>query len=669
MASRTSDPSAGRARWVAAALGIGATAWLATVLVRVAWLQIAPPERIDAVLAARERQHTIRVPRADVADRRGRPLAVSRYVHRVFFDPVRVAEEVEAGRITVAELSSALAWMTGEDEFDVDRRVRSVLRENEARQREARRASTDANAIADPIIRYVRVGDRLDDERLAIVRAHPLPGIHLEREAIRDRVGGDLVAPILGKIGSDPMYDEGIERMLRARLEGEPGTITYTHDAGGRAVWIGAGEAEAPRAADAMHLSIDLEIQRIVREELDRAVEDADAAGGLAIALDPRTGEVLAMADVLRPIENEPYPWIDGRLPREEWPRHVDLTGRYAFVRPDPRREDDPAIARNRVIEDAYEPGSTFKALVWSALIDHDPTLLDEVFEAAPGGVTMIGGRRLRDTRANGEQTWEQVLVNSSNIGMAAGVQRIPPADLRRTLSAFGIGERTRLSLPDEAPGRLRGLRDWGEYTHVSVSFGQEVLCTVAQIARAFCAIARNGDEAGTVPALRLTAVGLDGYDGLVARRAVSPAAALRTRTATLGIIERLDAKMRDERPFSYRMFGKSGTAQVSPEKPHDWQRLPPGANAYLPRQYVSSFVAGAPLGEPRIVVMVSIEDPGPDLVRSRQFYGSSVAGPSVRRIVERVLPYLGVPPDAELASSDERPEAADAASASANAE
>ncbi|GIW74830.1 MAG: hypothetical protein KatS3mg103_1352 [Phycisphaerales bacterium] len=381
-------------------------------------------------------------------------------------------------------------------------------------------------------------------------------------------------------------------------------------------------------------------------------MEEADAAGGMVIVVDPSTGEVLAMADVLREVDCEPYPWVDARQPRESWPRSVDLFRRFCFVRPDPLREQDPALARNRVVEDAYEPGSTFKALVWAALTDAHPELLEHVFEAAPGGVAFIKGRRLQDVRANGRQTWHEVLVNSSNIGMATAAQRMTPAALRAALERFGIGQPPRLGLPDEASGTLRSLQNWNDYTHVSVAFGQEVTASVAQMARAFCALARNGPQAGTVPALRLTAVGVDGPDGLVARRAVSPEAAMATRRVLVQVAENLDQRMRSEGPFGYSMFGKSGTAQVVVERTEPWQRRPPGARGYLERQYVSSFIAGAPVERPRIVVMVAIEDPGPRLVRENRYYGSSVAGPAVRRIVERVLPYLGVDPDRPAADA-----------------
>ncbi|NRA57322.1 MAG: penicillin-binding protein 2 [Phycisphaerales bacterium] len=644
-----------RVQWVAPMLGTACSVMLVVILGRVLVLQIAPQERIVAVLDAREREHTIGVPRADVLDRRGRPVAISRYVHRVFFDPVEVAAQVEKERISVEELAAAMAWMTGEDDFDINRRIQVALGENAERARAivaARVSPLPGSEEPKPLIRYVRIGGHLDDHRLAIVRAHKLPGIHLEREAVRDRVGGELIAPIVGKVGSDPKFSEGIERMMRERLEGEPGAIRYTHDAKGRPLWIAQGAATPPEPAAPLYLSVDLEIQRIATEQLTRAVEDADAAGGMAIVLDPATGEVLAMVDLLREVENVPYPWVDSRKPREEWPRDADLFQRFQFVRPDPVREQDPSLARNRVVEDAYEPGSTFKAFTWAALTDADPELIDEVLEPAPGGVTFINGRRLSDVRANGEQTWPEVLVNSSNIGLATAAQRVTPETFRAALARFGIGQPPRVGLPDEAHGTLRSLRQWNDYTHVSIAFGQEVTASVAQIARGFCAFARNGSEAGTVPALRLNAVGVAGADGFVAQRAVSPEAAMMTRDVMVDIVKKLDDRMRSEQPFAYSMFGKSGTAQVAVERQESWQRRPLGARGYLERQYVSSFVAAAPVNEPRVVVMVSIEDPGPETIRRNQFYGSSVAGPAVRRIVEGTLPYLGIDPDALAADA-----------------
>jgi cell division protein FtsI/penicillin-binding protein 2 len=391
-----------------------------------------------------------------------------------------------------------------------------------------------------------------------------------------------------------------------------------------------------------VRLSVDLEIQRIVMEELERGVKDADAAGARCIVLDPYTGELLALADIVRqPKDAVPYDW-----------NHVIPKGgdgrRYRIIRDDPLARIHPSLARNRCVEDIYEPGSTFKPFMWSTCVANGVTRLDEVFDTHDGHWKTPYGRPLEDVTKKSSMTWREVLINSSNIGMAQGVARLPFDVTRNAIVRFGFGQRTGIGLPGETPGLVTGPKAWSKYTQTSVAIGYEVGVTPLQMVHAFSAFCRKGDLGGTLPRLRLTASDTDlGADA--AQRVLPAHVAELTRETMKGVTDNLDTRLANKtgdakEVFRYVAFGKSGTARAPLGKPPEGKRKPKGSDGYYGGQYNVSFISGAPVEDPRLIVLVVVDDPGPQLVREKRYYGAMVAGPINRRIMERALTYLGVP-------------------------
>jgi cell division protein FtsI/penicillin-binding protein 2 len=176
---------------------------------------------------------------------------------------------------------------------------------------------------------------------------------------------------------------------------------------------------------------------------------------------------------------------------------------------------------------------------------------------------------------------------------------------------------------------------------------GHEVAVTPVQMVRGFSAFARNGDLIGTLPEVRFTAVDPD-LGTPEGRRVLPPEIAELTRRTMRGVTQKVDNKLAERDPSAgppkYEWFGKSGTAEIPLGKPPKGKRRPVGCDGYFRGQYNSSFIAGAPFEHPRLVVLVVIDDPGPGPISKRQHYGSYVAGPVVRRVLERGLTYLGVP-------------------------
>lgn len=598
------------------------TAWAITlamlvVVGRVVQLEAFPSDNLRAIAAQHTGRWDSQASRGDIVDRRGRLIATTTSGERLFIDPARFPKDRDAAMEAVAQASGIEPGVIAE-------RLLPRLLENLKR--------LDAG---EPLIRYVSVGGILTPDRAEGVRRLGLEGVHLERRPVRLTPSGDVAAAIVGKVGIDDNGLLGAERAFETRLQPGAGSLAFIHDARGRPMWIESGANAKARSGEPVALSIDLVIQELAIEELRRGVEDADAAGGRAIVLDPITGEILAMADVVRDVPGViPF---DPKLVTDAYEHGV----RFRVIPDDAGRAVHPAMARNRCVEDAYEPGSTFKPFIWSSTVELGLADPAEVLPTHGGRWTTAYGRPLEDVTPKEKLSVSDVLVFSSNIGMSQLVDRMSFTQARSAIKKFGFGNRTEIGLPGESVGIVTSGKDWSKYTQTSVAMGYEVAVTPVQMVRAFAAFARTGELAGVMPELTLTAVDHNKPQAF-RHRVLAPGVVEAARCAMGGVAARLDEKLdregRLETAPAHAMFGKSGTAK----------QFRPDGKGYFERQYVSSFIAGAPIDRPRLVVLVVIDDPGPALIAQKQHYGSAVAGPVVRRIVERALPYLGVAPTVE---------------------
>ncbi|MCC5821926.1 MAG: penicillin-binding protein 2 [Phycisphaerales bacterium] len=668
---------------VALGLRVLAVLALATVAGRVIQLQAFPGDDLRAAIDARTSGSRLDPLRGDLLDRRGRVLATTRVGWRVIVDPVHAGDRAD-------EVIVALSEELGMRPDEVGLRLMRAAAENE-RRRMARaetpaataeaglgsglssglgtgargwladrgliRSREGVDAGARGLIRYVPITGVVTREQADAVRARRLPGVFVERQPVREIVGGDTVAPLVGKFGFPEDATErrgvlGAERRFDERLTGNPGSLRYVRDSRGRPLWVERGAWRDAEPGRDVRLSIDAHIQRVVAEELGRGVDDADAAGGRAIVLDPHTGEILAMVDIIRDVPGlVDIPWHDptSDRPRQRMPEGV----RFRVLREDPGRRVEPAMARNRCVEEIYEPGSTFKTFIWAAAHDLGRLKPGEMLRNETRTARTWYGRRIQDVTFRDEMTWDDVLTFSSNIGMYEITERLSHQEAQRAIRGLGFGSSTNLGIPGESAGMVTRPRDWTKYTQTSVGMGYEVGATMVQMVRAFSVFARRDDDAGTLPGVRLTAAGIDesrpGVIGeeVFVERVFSPESALAVRKPLAATVDRMDAarlrKNPQDVPSRYPMFGKSGTAYIPVNTPPGLRR-PIGAGGYITNQYTSSFLAAAPTDDPEVVILVVIDDPGPGPISRREHYGSHVAGPVVRRISERVLPYLGVP-------------------------
>lgn len=659
-------------RWTAIATTFMIIA-LAAVVLRVGQLQLAPPGQLAEHVQARVTRATLPGVRGEILDRRGRLLSTTRIGYRAFIDPTLFPDPPEDAIIRLADALGVMPEEVGEpvmskvavndarlalfpepdkvDQQSLSEMLRQMFSEGER---------DDAAADSPRLVRYVPVGPVLDEAGVDAVKALKIPGVHLERRDIREYPGGPLVASVVGKVGDEPKWSIGAERILNEQLLGNSGKAEYVRDAQGRPLWVEPGHWNPARRGQDARLSIDLELQRIAHEELMKGIAEADAAGGRCIMLDPLTGEVLAMVDIV--IERDdlvPYVWepLDPKAPRPSLPTG-STRPRYKTLADDPARKIHPALARNRCIEDVYEPGSTFKSFIWSVITERGLAKASEVFDTEGGRWFTSYGRYIEDVTKRDVMTWQEVLVNSSNIGMVKAGERMTFQQMHEAITRFGFGSRTNIGLPGEGAGIITPVKRWSKYSQTSVPIGHEVAVTPIQMVRAFSSFARPGDLAGTLPDVTLRAADPESVTIPVVNRVLPTEIAMLTRETLGGVTHNVEERMKLQARqhqmegesqiaanWRYLLFGKSGTAEIPLGKAPKGMRRPRGTSGYFDGQYNSSFIAAGPTEDPRLVCLVVIDDPGPQRVRSRTHYGSMTAGPVVRRAMERALTYLGAPP------------------------
>jgi cell division protein FtsI/penicillin-binding protein 2 len=443
--------------------------------------------------------------------------------------------------------------------------------------------------------RYIPISGLLEDWQIRKLRAQPISGVALETLPVRRYPTGTDGGSIVGMVGFEHDGLSGLEYTLEWQLSPQYGSLEIVRDAGRRAIWIPAGGFDPGRDGASIRLSIDLEVQRMAESRLAEAVREYGAVGGRVVVMDPSTGEILAAADVLTSPPTGPA-----------------------------------RLQRHRCVTDPYEPGSTFKPFVWAAATQDGTASPDEILPTPSSGAYRTSfGRRIRDAHTYGPTSWRRVLVKSLNSGMAIVAERMQQSRLQELVSTLGFGHATACGLPGETRGIVTTPRNWSKYTQTSVAMGHEIAVTPVQMARAFCVFA--GD--GSMPIATMHALN---EGTAITRVPVYDADTVKLTRETMELVM-TEGTGRRARSDQYSMFGKSGTAQL-PKKE---------GGGYHEDRYVSSFIAGAPAKQARIVVVCVIDDPDRSL---GLWYGGSTAGPVVRDIVDRVLPYLGIAPDTLIA-------------------
>ncbi len=560
-------------------------AGLGVLLVRVGQMKLRPDPQLAEVVSPRLSSLSELGKRGDLLDARHRLLATSTVAYRLFVDPTMVSD-THTVAVDIAKAIDA-------DPIEIDQRI-----------------------LQRPGRRYVVIDHQLEDWQAQAIRQAKLNGVGLQPRLVRHYPQGKIAASVIGKVGFEHTGLAGMELLFEETLAPRDGRLTYLRDANRRALWIDPDAHRPSVDGRDVQLSIDLVIQQFVEERLSQAVTEFNAGGGRAIVLDCRTGEILAMCDVLNP--------------RTGWDE----------VTTDPGRAIHPALGRNRCVTDPYEPGSTFKPFVWAVATELGKAQPDEVLPTPSGpAYHTTQGRRIRDSHYHGPVSWRRVLVKSINSGMAMVAERMSYDELQGAVAKFGFGRKTGCGLPGESAGLVTSAKRWTHHTQTSVPMGHEIAVTPVQMVRAFSVFARDG----TLPTLRITVQTPEGEMYPVRHQVIPVEVAMLVRSVLREVM--VEGTGRRAQSDQYRIFAKSGTAQLPKPK----------GGGYFEDRYVSSFIGGAPLDDPRIVVLCVMDDPD----KALGHYGGAIAGPVVRDIIDHTLTYLGVQPDvanevdASLATAD----------------
>ncbi|CBL44250.1 Cell division protein FtsI/penicillin-binding protein 2 [gamma proteobacterium HdN1] len=533
-----------------------------SVFFRIAYLQLWNRDFLQDEGAKRVvRTATIPAYRGMIQDRNGEPLAVSTPVTTIWANPKQLWDE----RDRWPELAKAL----GEKSSSLSKHL---------------------TAMKDKQFMYLK--RHMNPVKAAAVLNMDISGVYGLSEYRRFYPAGEVTSHIVGFNNIDDQGQEGIELAFEDTLRGEPGKKRVIKDLKGRIVKdIGLIENAKP-GRDVM-LSIDLRAQYIAYRELLAAVHAYQATAGVAVAVDVRTGEIVAMA-------NQPS------------------------FNPNNRKPKDQDGFRNRAITDVFEPGSTMKVFTAAAGLESGRWKPSSLIDTTPGALR-IGRKTIRDTHNYGLIDLTHMITKSSNVGATKVALSLKDGTLPTMLHRVGFGEKTGVGIQGEVSGVLPlrpsyGKERWGELETATMSYGYGVSVTAAQLARAYAILGAHGIKrplsivktSGDVKGERVFSEG-------VAENVIKM---METVVSKEGTAQRAAVD-------GYRVGGKTGTVHKA------------AGGKYEARRYLGLFAGVAPAEDPRLALVIMIDDP-----KGKEYYGGQVAGPVFSRIMAGMLRIKNVPPD-----------------------
>lgn len=545
--------------------------WCAVICLRLVYLQVFRYGTFEQ-RAQHQQQRTeeVSAPRGIIFDRNGQELAMSINVDSVFAVPSEMPK--------LASTISLIARITKQD-------PRELLAKCEASKS------------------FCWLARKPDPEVSARIKSLNLRGIYLQKEPKRYYPKGDLAAQVLGYVGMDDAGLSGIEREYDTQLHGRPGAMLISVDA--RKKWFGSVEKQ-PTPGQNVVLTIDEKIQYIAERELQTAMEQTKAIAGTVLVENPRTGEILALAN---------RPTFDPNLSKEITPEKL----------------------KNHAVSDVYEPGSTFKLVTIAGALEEHVTRPDEMFDCQMGSI-IYNGMRIRDSKPHGVLSVADVLAESSDVGSIKIGLRLGDDRFYKYIRAFGFGQPTGIELPGETRGLTKPVSRWSKVSIAAISMGQEIGITPLQLAGLISTMANDG----IYVAPRITAATIQAqntpqriaFKSVNEHRVISAKTAAEMRQMMQGVV--LHGTGKKALLIGYSSAGKTGTAQ----------KVDPATRAYSHTKYIGSFAGFAPINNPAVTIVVVLDS----AVGLHQ--GGQVSAPVFNRIAQQVLEYLHTPHDLDIPGS-----------------
>ncbi|HEV7842819.1 MAG TPA: penicillin-binding protein 2, partial [Pyrinomonadaceae bacterium] len=509
--------------------------WMLVITTRLVYLQTFQHEML-ARRARVQQQDAIETSpmRGLVLDRQGRELARSVDTESFFAVPVDIKDEEQTAK--------SLAPLVGVDRATLTTRLREGKEKNR---------------------KFVWIARKLDAEQAQKVAALKLEGIYSLKEPKRFYPNGQLASHVLGFVGLDEVGLGGVEQVYNERIQGEAGKLFVETDAHRRA--YNSLEVE-PRPGQAVVLTIDQMVQYRTEQALVAAVANSKAKSGTAIVLDPRTGEILALANA---------PSFD----------------------PNDARTAAAECRANQALQNIYEPGSTFKIVAYSAAIEEGLVKPDDHIDCQMGSIN-VAGRIVHDHHAFGSLTITEALAKSSNVAAIKLGLKLGDARMYDYIRRYGFGARTNVELPGETAGLVRPVARWQPTSMGSIAMGQEVGVTPLQMAAAFGAIANDGVR--IAPHLVREIRAIDGTLAYQAQPEQRRVVSTETARVLRGMLESVTVSgtAKKAQVEGYTAAGKTGTAQ----------KIDPKTKTYSSTKYIGSFVGFAPAENPAVVIIVVID-------------------------------------------------------------
>ena len=534
------------------------------LLSRAFQLQILSGEKLKE---RAQRQHITTLPihseRGMIYDRNGEKLAMSVQADSVFADPTRIADPAK-----------------------VSRQIAVLL-------------NLDAGAVYKKISEpksFCWLARKISPQQAAQVEKANMEGIFVIKEPKRFYPNGQLAAHLIGFTGFDAEGLEGVEKKYDEYLKGRPEKLTWARDAKGKKLFLHVEHNPSPASESTnLVLTIDNRIQYLVESHLKEAVMSKGAKGGVAVVMDPKTGEVLALANERGFNPNN----IKG-LSSDAW--------------------------RNRVIADAFDPGSTFKPFLVAAALEEKTVKESDSFYCE-NGYFKIANRVIREAnrKRHGYLSVREILKYSSNIGSAKIAEKLGKEKYCSYIKSFGFGSKTGIDLTGEASGLLRPVQNWTKVDTAAIAFGQGIAVTAIQLITAMSAIANEGVLMKPFIVRGLTDRNnnpIKMYTPEKVHRVVSAQTAKRLTAMLTEVVGAKDGTGKNAHIVNVAVAGKTGTAQK-----FDFAR-----GIYSSERVRTSFIGFFPADNPQVVILVILDEP------QRDKWGGVAAAPVFKNIGEQIL-------------------------------